>query len=100
MRIQYLYKYENLDYLPLKIFFNRELWFSNADDFNDPFEFSIQISLEGTDEQWREVWSENLRKGNPLIKDEDLDKSVNEALKRGNHRDANLLRQLEKRLSR
>jgi hypothetical protein len=95
MSPRYLYKYGSLDYLSVKIFINRELWFANADDFNDPFEFSIPISFEGTDEQYRKVCSEEIRKGDPSISDEELDKKVSEALKLGNHRNATLLRQLE-----
>lgn len=95
MKVQYLYKYKKLDQFSEKIFAKRELWFSNANDFNDPFEFSIPISFSGTDEQWREVWMKQSRLQNPSLSEEELNRTVDIDLRRGNHKDPSLLKQME-----
>ncbi len=51
MNIQYLYKYRAFDRLSIQIFTKTELYFAKADNLNDPYEISLPMTFEGTDEQ-------------------------------------------------
>ena len=51
MNLQYLYKYRAFDRLSIQIFIKSELYFAKADDLNDPYEISLPVTFEGTDEQ-------------------------------------------------
>lgn len=53
MRIEYLYKYRTLNRLSTQLLTNRELYFAKADELNDPYEISLPVTFEGTDDQIR-----------------------------------------------
>lgn len=45
---RYLYKYKNADNRLNDIILNNQLWFSNPDDFNDPFDCQITVGTDNT----------------------------------------------------
>jgi len=51
MSIDCLYKYRKLDRYSIQIFVKRELYFAKAYELNDPYEISLPITFEGTDDQ-------------------------------------------------
>jgi len=48
----FLYKYRKFDERTISIIVNHAIYFSHADQFNDPFDSRIRFSYEGTDEVW------------------------------------------------
>jgi hypothetical protein len=51
---QYLYKYRTIDSAE-KLLDNNSLWFSNPEDFNDPFDCQIYADADNSEEELREL---------------------------------------------
>ena len=66
-----LYKYRSLDGESKEwvenIFTKSEIYFSSPNGFNDPFDCKVELSLDGTDEEWRKYESGLIKRNNPDI---------------------------------
>lgn len=67
--IEFLYKYrafnENNEHYMERIFTHNELYFPSPRQFNDPFDSKVQLSFEGTKQEWRRYLRELYKKCRP-----------------------------------
>lgn len=56
---RYLFKYRTINPNLDKVLINNELWFSNPDDFNDPFDCQIAIDSSNTQQEIEQLIIEN-----------------------------------------
>jgi hypothetical protein len=86
-----LYKYRKIDEKTVSLIVNSRIYFSKADQFNDPFDCRLKHSFEGTDDEWRAALTRSLRQLDPKLSPAAVEARVEEKMQAGTHRDTAFL---------
>lgn len=94
----YLYKYRKIDEKTVSLIVNSEIYFSEPDQFNDPFDCRLKCSFEGTDKEWCAALTQSLRQYDPKLSPAEVQAKVKEKMRLGTHRDTDFLNRMEDKI--
>ena len=77
-----------------RIFTHDEVKVNSPDNFNDPFDCGISVSVEGTDEDFKNLLIEHYKEKYSKASDEEIYQLVEKHLSDGTHRDTEKMKQL------
>lgn len=92
--IKYLYKYYSLNNHTKRIFTHNEVFFPSPLKFNDPFDFNIPISLEGSKEDYEDFYRDQINRCEPNLNREERRKRLKEFMAQKVYKNINLQREL------
>jgi hypothetical protein len=94
MTIKYLYKYYSLNDHTKRIFTLNEIYFPSPLKFNDPFDFNIPISLEGSKKDYEELYRSQISRCEPNLNREERRRRLREHMAQKVYKDINLQKEL------
>jgi hypothetical protein len=87
MTVQVLYKYGSLNGYSEALFSTPTIWFSSPAQLNDPFECCPWFTFNGTQDQFVEFLTRELRRRNPQLTSENAAAHASRIFLEGRHRD-------------